>query len=101
MNKEQTITQVVATTEYGAIPAKILDEAMRLYERLKLWEIAPDWVQYIAVDADGHAWGFDKKPTINCTWGCWMNPDGWSECLSLTENSTDWENSLQERPLPA
>ena len=65
---------------------------------MNYWTNAPDWVNFIAVDADGHVWGFEQKPVINYTWKAWMPVTGLSECLSLIEDQSNWENSLEERP---
>lgn len=64
---------------------------------MNYWTNAPKWVNYIAVDADGQVWGFEKEPRVNQKWKAWLPVRGLSERLSLIEESADWENSLEER----
>lgn len=67
----------------------------------------PDWVNFLAIDANGEMWGYENKPEINipvdekniheCYW-VEYSENGEIELLSKFDNySADWKDSLIER----
>lgn len=60
---------------------------------------APDWVEWIAQDADGAWWGFETEPNLHDT-GWYENEVG--RCLRLGLSTPDpaWRASLRRRMRP-
>ncbi len=54
---------------------------------------APDWVNWVALDADGEWRGFEKKPKKNEYFSMWMAVGG-KHCFFT--RSVGWENSLRK-----
>ena len=62
--------------------------------RIDLNEI-PDWVCWIAQDADGTWWGYQVEPNLShCSW----YENEVADCVKLTkrEENTDWALTLQK-----
>ena len=58
----------------------------------------PEWAKYAAVDEDGEAVFFEKMPyQATKTCGCFLR-DCQDAIIPGTFDSTDWQNSLVERP---
>ena len=59
------------------------------------WTKAPDWANYIAMDSDCEWYWYEHKPNpihdLNV-------PEWYSEGRKKYAYSTDWTNTLQERP---
>ena len=56
------------------------------------WENAPDWAQWVAMDADGTWWWFDEKPQeIGREW---MAPVGGNVAKVI---ASSWRESLYGR----
>lgn len=56
----------------------------------------PDWAKYAAVDSEGFAFWYGSKPDcLEHTWG--ISASGWKPIPGLFD-STNWENSLIQRP---
>jgi hypothetical protein len=60
----------------------------------------PKNVQYAVVTSEGRVVGYTSKPYINKEYDCWGFNEGCSFTISAvgTFDSTDWQNSLVERP---
>lgn len=61
------------------------------------WEHAPDWADWLAMDAGGRWWWFAEKPETRATswgnaWGKWIKEAG------LTPGRTGWTETLEQRP---
>jgi hypothetical protein len=64
------------------------------------WDRLPEWVEWVARDADGEVWGYDEEPEYRV--------DGWDfESSSLRSDdwpgivqigTADWRESKQRRP---
>jgi hypothetical protein len=61
----------------------------------------PKNVQYAVVTSEGRVVGYTSKPYINKEYDCWGFNEGCSFTVSVagTFDSTDWQNSLVERPI--
>lgn len=60
----------------------------------------PEWAQYAAVDRSGDAYYFTQRPYINAAKNAWLLngfPPNW-RFLGHAWDTTDWQNSLIERP---
>lgn len=53
----------------------------------------PDWVRFLAQDADGSWWGYSVEPLMNHH-GWYENEVGDTYKLQKTEPNPDWQNSL-------
>lgn len=64
-------------------------------------EDCPEWAKYAAVDRDGIACFYDKKPKCD-NMQMWLRGEGGGEYFKLVGNgkwdATDWQNSLVEHP---
>lgn len=57
------------------------------------WEAAPDWAKYVAMDADGEWYFYEKKPELHsCSWNTNRRYE------YITTEADNWDKSLQERP---
>lgn len=54
----------------------------------------PDYAQYIAVDEDGEAWWYAKKPHSSSSLGRWQ--EGWN-CgrVGYFDNVKNWKGSVR------
>ena len=61
------------------------------------WNDAPEWANWLAMDADGEWYWFEREPEIE--------GDGWDQDKGMSENrhelaSVDsWTRSLERRPV--
>jgi len=54
----------------------------------------PDWMCWIAQDADGAWWGYEVEPNLSHhSW--YENEVGKSACLGRGAQNTDWKSSLK------
>ncbi|MDH5408375.1 MAG: hypothetical protein OEY00_07170 [Gammaproteobacteria bacterium] len=60
----------------------------------------PDWVQWLAQDADGQWWGYEQEP-LQYHAGWYENEVGRRIKLGKGEENPDWENSLQRVIAPS
>ena len=60
---------------------------------------APDWVAWIAQDADGTWWGFEDEPN-QYDRGWYENEIGRYVRLGTSAPNPDWRGTLQRRPRP-
>lgn len=56
-------------------------------------ETLPDWIQYIAQDADGQWWGYEAEPNQSHI-GWYENEVGRMLKLERTEANPEWHSSL-------
>ena len=59
------------------------------------WKNAPEWANYIAMDANGYWWWYSEKPQLSR--GIWAF-GGERMRKSLHKQDVAWYESLQERP---
>lgn len=62
------------------------------------WSNVLNHVKWIATDADGYAWMYESKPTINLGANKW---EGSEEIIHFHPESNfkgDWKESLEQRP---
>ncbi len=57
-------------------------------------ETLPDWIMYVAQDADGTWWGYSAEPHLNDS-GWYENEVGKYIRLDKTDANIDWQNSLK------
>ena len=57
------------------------------------WNDAPEWANYVAQDADGTWWWYEKEPSLG-EWG-WVTSRGVAEEATCSE---EWDKSLEPRP---
>jgi hypothetical protein len=60
------------------------------------WKSLPDWMNFVAIDENGKAYGYDIEPYTDC--GAWH---GSGKCYCTTgtlEAGEDWTQTLEERP---
>jgi len=58
------------------------------------WNDAPEWANYVAMDADGEWFWFAHKPTPHThMWG----PNG-GQCELASATDTNWASTLETRP---
>ena len=55
---------------------------------------SPDWVSWIAQDADGAWWGFEVEP-LEHEWGWYENEVGRRVELSRDEPNAQWRQTLR------
>lgn len=68
-----------------------------LDERIWDYPYLPEWVQYVAQDADGLVYGYNMMPQkISDNWVAGGAPIMF-ECLGVA-SSPDWEKTLMKRP---
>ena len=67
------------------------------------WEELPDWVEWVARDKDGTAWGFECDP-LPATAGWWMMQEN-GDARRIDDppgimqiGTADWRDSKQRRP---
>ena len=66
-------------------------------ETLYDWSNAPDWANWAAMDRNGKAYWFDKKP-LATGFGYWLSNKGIYRFFAYKLPSENWENSLEQRP---
>ena len=73
-------------------------------DSVRIFEEAPEWVQFIAIDADNEIWGYSVKPVASLELEHWISSDPGdssfnSTLLSFYESSilTDWKDTLVAR----
>ena len=59
------------------------------------WEDAPEWANYLAMDANGYWWWYEEKPQLSR--GIWAF-GGERSRKTLHKQDVAWNESLQERP---
>ncbi len=64
-------------------------------KQLPDWSTAPIWAMYRAIDSDGSAWYYGKKPLLGPL--VWLWEDCRIERIGEFEVE-DWQNSLEQRP---
>jgi len=57
----------------------------------------PDWVRWLAQDADGTWWGYEAEPNMQDT-GWYENEVGRIQRLAQTDPPDDWEATLTRWP---
>ena len=57
----------------------------------------PDWVRWLAMDADGTCWGYEAEPNQQDN-GWYENEVGRIVRLGQTEPPSDWEATLSAWP---
>lgn len=57
------------------------------------WKDAPEWAQYLAMDADSNWYWFEYQPSIHRN--IWWDERGRVEDAFLSDN---WQESLEQRP---
>jgi hypothetical protein len=71
---------------------------MMWYPNKPDWKNAPDWANWLAMDANGEWHWFEFEPILDPEdgffWGTILDHEKWEKVY--TKN--DWKNSLQERP---
>ena len=67
----------------------------RPVEKNTIWDNAPEWANFHAIDQDGLAYWYKNKPVIDNK--IWDNANGRYEDSNLIVTS-DWKQSLVERP---
>lgn len=53
----------------------------------------PDWVKWLAQDADGHWWGYEVQPQ-EFSQGWYENELGRRICLKKSSQNPKWANTL-------
>ena len=93
------IAESVAVQEYDSAYVAlgdVKDMAQELLQRRKaegtVWQNAPDWANWFAIDDDGCITWFENRPSHNDSF--WY-PDGGRYG---TESLDGWQSTLQERP---
>lgn len=70
-----------------------------LDKKLAKWEAkAKTAIKYIAVDASGSVWGYDKKPKAE-RFVVWWGGDGYGVRLGITKDEDlrkNWDKTLRE-----
>lgn len=61
------------------------------------WSKAPDWAQFVAMDADGRWHWYECEPDSEFRDGEWMVDDFRYEKASV-ERTPTWKDTLQRRP---
>ncbi len=56
----------------------------------------PDWVKYIARDADGSVWGYKDKPDRDCIYYDYSGSHKSDTYIQLSDACNDWYKSLRE-----
>lgn len=59
-----------------------------------LWQSAPAWAQFLAMNSDGEWWWFEHSPEMGCS--LWFTRTGKSE-LAL-KRAVSWTHSVSARP---
>lgn len=57
----------------------------------------PDWVRWIAQDANGYWWGYEVQPQ-EFSRGWYENELGRRVCLKKCPENRDWHTTLTKRP---
>ncbi len=58
--------------------------------------VLPDWVHWVAQDADGRVWGFEVEPQ-QYQYGWYENEVGRYLLLTIGAANPDWTSSLRRR----
>ena len=59
------------------------------------WQLAPDWAQWAAMDADGEWWWYENEPEISHI--LWRHTNGLLYCFNFPP-CTNWRESKRQRP---
>jgi len=64
-----------------------------------IWNDAPQWAQWLAMDANGRWWWYAEEPRPEVFVNGWRNPWG-SRVLEAgsTPGRTGWSATLEQRP---
>ena len=63
------------------------------------WSKAPDWAQWLAVDADGEAYWYSNTPRLSPNYPQWNGAGGHIPTLAFhVEEPEDYTQELYERP---
>lgn len=62
------------------------------------WEWFEDWIQWIAMDADGCWCAFKEKPTLGCA--AWIHDNRFTYItgIKIDKGDGDWTQQIQQRP---
>ncbi len=59
------------------------------------WKDAPEWAQYLAMDADGMWWWHELRPSLDpYSW------EGEGKLGDIVLRFSNWQDTLEERPKP-
>src|SRR5687768_11326912 len=61
-----------------------------------VWEIAPEWARFWAMDENGDGYWYREHPAMGST--AWHGGSHVAQCSSLKKRYENWKDSLRERP---
>ena len=59
------------------------------------WKDAPEWANYLAMDADGSWYWFGKEPIAHDTF--WSSPYDFND-MQADIDTSNWRGTLEQRP---
>lgn len=61
------------------------------------WSDAPEWAKWLAMDANGEWWWFQRQPVTASEWRMERSPDG-QLSEATPQPDPNWRDTLEPRP---